>query len=147
MIAVIQRAQQAQVSIGGRVCGKIGGGLCILLGVAKEDTEKDADFLADKIAGLRIFADEAGKMNRSLIDTAGEALVVSQFTLCGDWRKGRRPGFGNAAGPEEGKRLYAYFCARLRMLSIPVETGVFGAMMQVSLVNDGPVTFVLDSCK
>jgi D-tyrosyl-tRNA(Tyr) deacylase len=147
MIAVIQRVTHTEVSIGGRVSGTIGIGLCILLGVAKKDTEKDAEFLADKIAGLRIFADEAGKMNRSLIDIAGEALVVSQFTLCGDWRKGRRPGFGNAAPPEEGERLYAYFCAQLRKRSIPVKTGEFGAMMQVSLINDGPVTFVLDSCK
>ena len=145
MIAVIQRVQKAEVRIAGRSCAKIGNGLCILLGVAKGDSEKDADFLADKISGLRIFADEAGKMNRSLTDIKGAALVVPQFTLCGDWRKGRRPGFTNAADPEEGERLYTYFCEKLRALSIPVQTGEFGAMMQVSLINDGPVTFVLDS--
>lgn len=145
MLAVIQRVKKAEVSISGRIGGKIAAGLCILLGVAKGDSEADADFLADKVSGLRIFADEAGKMNRSLIDTRGAALVVSQFTLCGDWRKGRRPGFSNAAGPEEGKRLYEYFCKRLRALSVPVETGEFGAMMEVLLINDGPVTFVLDS--
>ena len=147
MIAVIQRVTQAEVNIEGRISGKIAEGLCILLGVAKGDSTKDADFLADKISGLRIFSDEAGKMNRSLIDTKGSALVVSQFTLCGDWRKGRRPGFSNAAEPGEGKGLYECFCTRLRELSVRVETGEFGAMMEVSLVNDGPVTFVLDSCK
>lgn len=145
MIAVIQRVQTAEVSIAGRSCGKIAQGLCILLGVAKGDSEEDADFLADKICGLRIFADAKGKMNRSLIDTGGAALVVSQFTLCGDWRKGRRPGFSKAAEPREGERLYAYFCERLKMTGVPLQTGEFGAMMQVSLINDGPVTFVLDS--
>lgn len=145
MIAVIQRVQTAEVSIAGRSCGKITKGLCILLGVAKGDWEKDADFLADKVAGLRIFADAEGKMNLSLIDTGGAALVISQFTLCGDWRKGRRPGFSNAAEPKEGKRLYEYFCEQLKKAGVPLQTGEFGAMMQVSLINDGPVTFVLDS--
>lgn len=145
MIAVIQRVKKAEVSIEERVSGKIGCGLCVLLGVVREDTESDAEFLADKISYLRIFADNSGKMNRSLIDVKGAALVVSQFTLCGDWRKGRRPGFGNAAAPEKGKRLYDYFCTKLRALSVPVETGDFGAMMDVKLINNGPVTFVLDS--
>lgn len=145
MIAVIQRVKKAEVKIAERVSGKISRGLCILLGVAREDAEADADFLADKIGHLRIFADDAGKMNRSLIDVKGAALVVSQFTLCGDWRKGRRPGFGNAAAPDEGERLYEYFCTKMRALAVPVETGEFGAMMDVELINEGPVTFVLDS--
>ncbi|MBW6457693.1 MAG: D-tyrosyl-tRNA(Tyr) deacylase [FCB group bacterium] len=147
MIAVIQRVKQADVRIGERITGTIADGLCILLGIAKEDNEKDADFLADKITGLRIFPDDRDKMNRSLKDIGGAALVVSQFTLCGDWRKGRRPGFTNAAVPEEGERLYMYFCDCLRGMSVPVETGEFGAMMNVSLINTGPVTFVLDSKK
>jgi D-aminoacyl-tRNA deacylase len=145
MIAVIQRVQKAEVCVDDRICGKIGPGLCILLGVAREDSEEDAEFLADKICRLRIFADESGKMNRSLKDVGGAALIVSQFTLCADWRKGRRPGFGKAADPREGERLYKDFCERVRSKSVAVETGEFGAMMQVSLTNDGPVTFVLDS--
>ncbi|MDZ7796774.1 MAG: D-aminoacyl-tRNA deacylase [Candidatus Marinimicrobia bacterium] len=147
MIAVIQRVQKAEVMISGRTAGRIGTGLCILLGVAVGDNEKDADFLADKIAGLRIFADNEEKMNLSLKAISGSALVVSQFTLCGDWRRGRRPGFAKAAKPPEAERLYEYFCKCLQQMRIPVETGDFGAMMQVSLVNDGPVTFVLDSGK
>ena len=145
MIAVIQRVSKADVKIDGRESGRIGRGLMILLGVARGDVEPDADFLADKIAGLRIFSDNEGKMNISLKDSGGSALVVSQFTLCGDWRKGRRPGFSGAASPEEGERLYNYFCRVLQETGIPVETGEFGAMMDVSLVNEGPVTFVLDS--
>ncbi|MCK4812353.1 MAG: D-tyrosyl-tRNA(Tyr) deacylase [Candidatus Marinimicrobia bacterium] len=147
MIAVIQRVRQAEVTVSGRTAGKIGAGLCVLLGVAVGDTNADADFLADKIAGLRIFSDKDGKMNVSLKDVSGSALVVSQFTLCGDWRKGRRPGFTNAAAPDEGERLYRYFYSQLQGLGIPVETGEFGAMMDVSLINEGPVTFVLDSQK
>ena len=145
MIAVIQRVHRANVTIDGLTSGCIDSGLVILLGVAGGDTETDADFLVDKISGLRVFADDQGKMNVSLKDTGGAALVVSQFTLCGDWRKGRRPSFTNAAPPEDGKKLYEYFCHVLSATEIPVETGEFGAMMDVSLINNGPVTFVLDS--
>ena len=145
MIAVLQRAREGKVSVDGRVTGEIGTGLVVLLGVALGDMDKDADFLADRIAGFRIFNDEAGKMNLSIRDVGGAALVISQFTLAGDWRKGRRPSFTTAAPPEEGERLYEYFCAQLRALEVPVETGEFGAMMDVSLINDGPVTFVMDS--
>ena len=145
MFAVLQRASEGKVTVAGRVTGEIGAGLVVLLGVAKGDTEKDADFLADRIAGFRIFNDAAGKMNLSLRDIDGAALVISQFTLAGDWRKGRRPSFTSAAPPEEGERLYEYFCEQLRALEVPVETGEFGAMMDVHLINDGPVTFVMDS--
>ena len=145
MVAVLQRASKGKVTVEGRITGQIGTGLVILLGVMKGDTEDDADFLADKVAGFRIFNDEDGKMNLSIRDIEGAALVISQFTLCGDWRKGRRPGFDKAAPPEEGKRLYEYFCEKLRKLEVPVETGEFGAMMDVSLINEGPVTFVMDS--
>ena len=145
MVAVLQRASKGKVTVEGRITGQIGTGLVILLGVMKGDTETDADFLADKVAGFRIFNDEDGKMNLSIRDIEGAALVISQFTLCGDWRKGRRPGFDKAAPPEEGKRLYEYFCEQLRKLEVPVETGEFGAMMDVSLINEGPVTFVMDS--
>ena len=145
MIAVIQRVARADVTIDRRTGGCIGTGLVILLGIAKGDIESDADFLADKIFGLRIFSDENGKMNVSIKDVRGEALVISQFTLCGDWRKGRRPSFIGAAAPEEGKKLYEYFCTSLASQGVPVETGEFGAMMDVSLINEGPVTFVLDS--
>ncbi len=145
MIAVIQRVYRADVTIEGRTSGCIDAGLVILLGVAVGDDETDADFLVDKISGLRIFSDDEGKMNISIKDISGSALVVSQFTLCGDWRKGRRPSFTNAARPDEGERLYEYFCKVLKVSGVPVETGEFGAMMDVSLVNNGPVTFVLDS--
>ena len=147
MVAVLQRASEGKVTVGGRVTGEIGTGLVILLGVAKGDSEEDADFLADRIAGFRIFNDEHGKMNLSIRDVNGAALVVSQFTLVGDWRKGRRPSFTSAATPEEGERLYEYFCGQLRQLEVPVQTGEFGTMMDVSLINDGPVTFVMDSRK
>ena len=145
MIAVLQRASEGKVTVEDRITGEIGTGLVILLGVAQSDSEKDADFLADRIAGFRIFNDEHGKMNLSIRDVKGAALVISQFTLAGDWRKGRRPSFTTAAPPEEGARLYEYFCDQLRKLEVPVETGEFGAMMDVSLVNEGPVTFVMDS--
>ncbi|MCD6447193.1 MAG: D-tyrosyl-tRNA(Tyr) deacylase [Candidatus Marinimicrobia bacterium] len=145
MIAVIQRVYRADVTIEGRTSGCIDAGLVILLGVAVGDDETDADFLVDKISGLRIFSDDEGKMNISIKDISGSALVVSQFTLCGDWRKGRRPSFTNAARPDEGERLYEYFCKVLKVSGVPVETGEFGTMMDVSLVNNGPVTFVLDS--
>lgn len=145
MIAVVQRVKEAEVSISGKSSGRIGTGLCILLGVAKGDGRADADYLTEKISGLRIFGDARGRMQHSLKDVSGEALVVSQFTLCGNWRKGRRPGFAGAAPPEDAERLYDYFCEKLREEKVPVETGEFAAMMQVSLVNDGPVTFVLDT--
>jgi len=127
------------------ITGAIGPGLCILLGIGREDRERDADFLADKIMKLRIFDDAQGKMNRSVAECGGELMVVSQFTLCGDWRKGNRPSFSNAAAPELAERLYQYFVQRLRDSNLRVATGRFQSHMQVSLVNDGPVTFVLDS--
>ena len=145
MIAVIQRVSQAHVTVEGKIVSRIGQGLVILLGVFQNDGDADAAFLADKIAGLRIFGDEHQKMNLSIKDVGGAALVISQFTLCGDWRKGRRPSFISAADPETGRRLYEKFIADLKIAGVPTEQGVFGAMMAVNLVNDGPVTFVLDS--
>ena len=140
----MQRVSRAGVTVDGRVTGTIGSGLVILLGVHQTDIETDVKFLVEKSANLRIFSDDAGKMNLSLLDTGGSALVISQFTLVGDWRKGRRPSFVGAAPPEQGERLYEHFIAGLRAQGVPVESGVFGAMMDVELVNDGPVTFVLD---
>ena len=145
MIAVIQRVSEGKVTVDCHVIGEITGGLVILLGVAKGDNKKDAEFLADRIARFRIFNDQEGKMNRSIINIGGSALVISQFTLAGDWRKGRRPSFTNAAPPNKGEYLYEYFCDQLRKLNVPVETGEFGAMMNVSLTNDGPITFVMNS--
>ncbi len=127
------------------ITGAIGPGLCILLGIGREDRERDADFLADKIMKLRVFDDAQGKMNRSVAECGGELMVVSQFTLCGDWRKGNRPSFSDAAAPELAERLYQYFVQRLRDSNLRVATGRFQSHMQVSLVNNGPVTFVLDS--
>ena len=144
MKAVVQRVSESSVTIDSEVVGKIGTGLMVLLGVAVEDTEKEADYLAEKIINLRIFSDEKGKMNLSLLDVGGEMLVVSQFTLLGDCRKGRRPSFIAAAGPEMGNALYAYFVDYMRQKGITVATGRFGAMMDVSLVNDGPVTLILE---
>lgn len=145
MIAVIQRARDARVTVEGRKVGGIARGLVILLGIFREDGIEDARFMAEKIARLRIFNDADGKLNLSLQDVSGSALVISQFTLCGDWRKGRRPSFINAAAPDKAEALYNEFKDFLRQEHIPVESGIFGAMMDVSLVNDGPVTFVLDS--
>lgn len=145
MKAVVQRVSRASVTVSGSITGAIGTGLLVLLGVGKGDTEQSADYLIDKIAGLRIFPDEAGKMNRSLIDVNGALLVVSQFTLYGDCRKGRRPGFDAAAPPDAANRLYEYFVAQARARKLPVETGVFQAHMDVELVNEGPVTFILES--
>jgi|TARA_Y100000994_G_scaffold129526_1_gene106185 D-tyrosyl-tRNA(Tyr) deacylase len=145
MIAVLQRASEGKVTVDDRVTGEIGLGLVILLGVAQGDTEADAVFLADRVAGFRIFNDADDKMNQSIRDVNGAALVISQFTLAGDWRKGRRPSFTSAAPPAEGERLYKYFCEQLHELNVPVKTGEFGAMMKVQLTNDGPVTFVMDS--
>lgn len=145
MIAVLQRVKESSVTVEGQRIAEIGAGLMILLGVFESDTEADADFLAAKSSVLRIFSDESGKMNRSILESGGSALVVSQFTLCGDWLKGRRPSFSKAASPEKGEKLYRYFCQQLEKAGIAVQTGRFGAMMDVALINDGPVTFVLDS--
>ena len=145
MITVIQRCSRGKVTVTEKVVGEINHGLVILLGVQKDDTEADADFLVNKISGLRIFNDDNDKMNLSIKDVDGSALVISQFTLCGDTKKGRRPSFINAAAPEEGNRLYEYFMAGLEKEGVPVQSGEFGALMDVELLNDGPVTFVLDS--
>ena len=145
MIAVLQRVTTGKVKIGDRIGGDIDNGLVILLGVHRDDKEEDVIFLADKVIGLRIFNDNNGKMNISLQDVDGSVLVISQFTLCGDWRKGRRPSFTKAADPDKGKLLYDGFIDEIRSKGINVETGEFGAAMDVSLVNNGPVTFVLDS--
>ncbi|ABO67853.1 MULTISPECIES: D-aminoacyl-tRNA deacylase [Geobacillus] len=145
MKAVIQRAKQASVTVNGEVVGAIDAGLVVLLGVTHEDTEADAAYLAEKIAHLRIFEDENGKMNRSLLEVGGAVLSVSQFTLYGDCRKGRRPNFMAAAKPDRALPLYEAFNTFLRGKGIHVETGVFGAMMDVSLTNDGPVTLIIDS--
>lgn len=145
MRIVLQRVKKAHVDVDDRTIGSISGGLLVLVGVTSSDTEQDADYLADKIIHLRIFADEAGRMNRSILEVGGSLLVVSQFTLYGDCRKGRRPSFDRAAPPEQARELYEYFVRRLGSRNINVRTGVFQAEMQVHLVNDGPVTFVLDS--
>ena len=145
MIAVLQRVTTGKVKIGDRIIGDIDNGLVILLGVHRDDKEEDIIFLADKVIGLRIFNDNNGKMNSSLQDAEGSVLVISQFTLCGDWRKGRRPSCTKAADPDKGKMLYDGFINAVRSRGINVESGEFGAAMDVSLVNSGPVTFVLDS--
>ena len=145
MRAVIQRVKESMVSVDGREVGRIGHGMLVLLGVHRQDTDAGAKELARKISHLRIFEDAEGKMNRSLLDTGGEMLVVSQFTLYGDCRKGRRPSFVEAAPPAMAERLYNCFVNRVRQEGIVVETGRFRAMMAVSLVNDGPVTLILDS--
>lgn len=145
MRAVIQRVSSARVEVGGAVTGEIGAGLLVLLGVRRGDTPADARYLAEKIAYLRIFADEDGKMNLSVLEAGGSALVVSQFTLYADTRKGRRPGFSEAAAPAEAETLYQLFCRELAGLGVPVSTGRFAAMMDVFLVNRGPVTIVIDS--
>ena len=147
MRACVQRVTQASVTIAGEVVGRIEQGLLVLLGVAGGDVANDANYLAEKIVGLRIFEDEAGKMNRSLFDVGGAMLVVSQFTLLGDCRSGRRPGFSDAATPETAVALYESFVADVRKLGVPVETGRFRENMAVALVNDGPVTLLLDSRK
>lgn len=145
MKAVVQRVLRAQVSVNERVIGRIGPGLMVLLGVGKGDTDADADYLAHKITGLRVFEDAAGKMNESLQQTGGALLVVSQFTLFGDTRKGKRPSFDGAAPPEEALRLYERFIMRVQSTGIDVQTGEFRAHMVVELVNDGPVTLVCES--
>jgi len=145
MRAVLQRAAEARVVVGDETVAVIGRGLVVLLGVGEGDTESDAHWLADKIAGLRIFDDAEGKLNLSVAEVGGSVLVVSQFTLYGDCRKGRRPSFTGAARPEEADRLYQVFVARLREQGLPVATGIFRERMQVALVNDGPVTLWLDT--
>ena len=147
MIAVVQRVDSARVSVDDHTVGEIEKGLLVFLGVANGDGEKDADYLSDKIVNLRIFEDLNGKMNLSLLDISGEMLVVSQFTLLADCRKGRRPSFVGAAEPEQADELYEYFVRRARRHVGKVATGQFRAMMKVSLVNDGPVTIILDSTR
>jgi D-aminoacyl-tRNA deacylase len=145
MRVVLQRVKEARVEVASATVGAISSGLLILIGVTFTDTQQDAEYLADKVINLRIFPDEEGRMNRSILEVGGSLLVVSQFTLYGDCRKGRRPSFDRAAPPEQARRLYEYFIERLTSRNIIVQTGVFQAEMQVHLVNDGPVTFVLDS--
>jgi D-tyrosyl-tRNA(Tyr) deacylase len=143
--AVVQRVQNGQVTVGPSIVGEIRSGLCVFLGVSRNDAEADADFLSEKIKNLRIFEDSSGKMNRSVMAAGGEVLIVSQFTLYGDWRKGNRPSFTDAAPSAEAARLYEYFVSRFRDAGLSVATGKFQARMKVSLVNDGPVTFVLET--
>jgi D-tyrosyl-tRNA(Tyr) deacylase len=142
---VLQRVKEAHVDVSGATVGSISTGLLILIGVASTDTRKDAEYLADKVIYLRIFPDDEHRMNRSILEVGGSLLVVSQFTLYGDCRKGRRPSFDQAAPPEQARQLYEYFVEKLSSRNVIVQTGVFQAEMQVHLVNDGPVTFVLDS--
>jgi D-aminoacyl-tRNA deacylase len=144
---VIQRVKEARVDVAGTTVGSIGAGLLVLVGVSSTDSSQDAEYLADKITHLRIFPDDARRMNRSIVEAGGALLAISQFTLYGDCRKGRRPSFDEAAPPEQARKLYEYFVERLRSSNTIVETGVFQAEMEVHLVNDGPVTFVLDSNK
>jgi D-tyrosyl-tRNA(Tyr) deacylase len=147
MRAVVQRVKNARVEVGGRVTGEIGKGLLIFLGVGDEDSEKDCEYLADKIANLRIFSDENDLMNLSSLDIGGGMLVVSQFTLWGDCRKGRRPSFTKAARPERAKELYEFFIGVLKKTGLKIAAGEFQEMMDVHLINDGPVTILLDSSK
>lgn len=147
MRAVVQRVKSARVEVGGRITGEIENGLLIFLGVGGEDTKQDCEYIANKISNLRIFSDERDLMNLSLMDTGGAALVVSQFTLLGDCRKGRRPSFAHAAAPEKARQLYEYFITLLRGTGLRVTTGEFQEMMDVHLINDGPVTLLLDSSK
>ena len=145
MRALVQRVRSASVSVDSREIGRIDQGLLVFLGIAHHDTQEDLDYLVGKVSKLRIFSDSDGKMNRSVADIGGSILVVSQFTLYGDTRRGNRPGFDQAAKPDQANRQYEQFCDQIRQLGIPVATGQFAADMQVSLVNDGPVTLMLDS--
>lgn len=145
MRVVVQRSKQASVTVEGEVVGQIERGFVVLVGITHEDSLEDVHYLADKVAHLRVFEDEQGKMNLSLLDAGGAVLSISQFTLYGDCRKGRRPNFMQAARPEQAKELYEAFNQALRDKGLKVETGIFGAMMQVKLVNDGPVTLIIDS--
>ena len=147
MRAVVQRVSRAKVAVAGEVAGEIGLGLLVLLGVGKQDSEAGADYLADKVIGLRIFEDDGGKMNRSVADVGGAVLVVSQFTLYGDVRKGKRPSFDDAALPQRARELYEYFVQRVRASGLRCQTGRFQEMMEVELINEGPVTILLDSEK
>ncbi len=147
MRAVVQRVSKAKVTVEGRVTGEIGIGLLVLLGVSQTDTEADADYLADKVTGLRVFEDKDGKMNLAVGEVGGAVLAVSQFTLYGDVRRGKRPSFDAAARPEQAKKLYDYFCQKVRAAGLRCEEGIFQAMMDVELVNAGPVTILLDSTK
>lgn len=147
MRAVVQRVSRAKVTVAGRTSGEIGLGLLVLVGVAREDTEADATYLAEKIAGLRIFEDEDGKMNRSVRDAGGSVLAVSQFTLYGDVRRGKRPSFDAAASPEQARRMYEFFVQQIQAAGLSCEIGRFQETMQVELVNEGPVTILLDSSK
>lgn len=147
MRAVIQRVTEASVSVDGKVVGTIGPGMVVLLGVEKGDSEKDVAYVAEKISGLRIFDDSSGRMNLSVEDTGGEILAISQFTLYGDCRKGRRPSYTRAAGEDLAKRLYEFFIAKLAERGIPVKSGVFGAHMDVHIANCGPVTLLVDSSR
>ena len=147
MRAVVQRVSRAKVTVNGWTSGEIGLGVLVLLGVAHDDTEADASYLAEKIAGLRIFEDEDGKMNLSVQQVGGSVLAVSQFTLYGDTRRGKRPSFDAAASPDEARRLYEFFVARIQEFGLRCETGRFQEVMQVELVNEGPVTILIDSAK
>jgi D-aminoacyl-tRNA deacylase len=144
---VVQRVSRAHVTVGHQIVGEIGRGLLVLLGVGQEDTESSADYLSEKVVGLRIFEDDRGKMNKAVGEAGGKMLVVSQFTLYGDVRRGKRPSFDSAAPPETARALYQYFVERIRSAGLSCETGQFQEMMQVELVNDGPVTILLDSSK
>jgi D-tyrosyl-tRNA(Tyr) deacylase len=144
---VLQRVKQASVKVQNRTAGTIGQGVCLFVGVEKGDSEEEARYLAHKIVELRIFPDEEGKMNLSLLDVQGEVLSVSQFTLAGSLKKGRRPSFDNAESPEKAEALFLYFVSLIKQKGLKVETGVFGALMEVYLVNDGPVTFILEKKK
>lgn len=146
MKIVAQRVSRASVTVDGRITGEIGEGLCVLVGVASGDTKADAERLADKIVNLRIFNDENGKMNISLADIGGELLVISQFTLYADCRKGRRPSFTGAASPDIGNELYEHFTRYLASMGLSLKTGIFGADMKVEIINNGPVTIIIDSC-
>ena len=145
MRLVLQRVSEATVTVDGNTVGSIRTGLLILAGMSKADLESDVDYLADKVLGLRVFPDSSGKMNRNVVDAGGSLLIVSQFTLYGDCRKGRRPSFDQAATPERAQSLYTYFVEKLRAGPVPVQTGVFQAMMEVHLVNQGPVTILMDT--
>ena len=147
MRAVVQRVSRAKVTVGHEVTGEIAGGLLVLLGVSQNDAQADAEYLSEKIVGLRVFEDDAGKMNRSVQDVGGSVLVVSQFTLYGDVRRGKRPSFDAAAPPQKARELYEYFVERVRSFGLKCETGRFQEMMKVELVNEGPVTIMLDSAK
>jgi len=147
MRVVAQRVKEARVEVDGEITGRIGAGLLILLGVSKTDSADDAEYLAEKMVGLRVFPDEEGKMNRGVLDAGGALLVVSQFTLYGDIRRGRRPSFDAAAPPEKARGLYEYFVEAARRRGVRVEKGVFQAMMSVHLINDGPVTIFCDSAE